>query len=143
MKIGFDIDGVIATQEPGIFIPIRDSPVAQEVYYSSRQPELLPSMFCHKDDKAYIITARKKELKQITKDWCKLHFPGLTVIQLNTPEWNKTSEIKVWMKGIAEVKAEKINELQLDVYFEDMPETVIWLRNLCPNCKIIQYGGRV
>jgi hypothetical protein len=47
-----------------------------------------------------------------------------------------------WLVELAKVKAKVLNNLGIDVYFEDTPEVVEVLRNLCKNTKVIQYGSR-
>ena len=48
-----------------------------------------------------------------------------------------------WLEKVAIAKAKVINQLGLDIYFEDIPVIVVRLRELCPKTKIIQYGGRI
>ncbi len=143
MKIGFDIDGVLANQDTAEIILIKENSTAEMYYYATREPMLRTSMFLAETDKCYIITCRKEEFKEITEKWCSKHYPGASLVYISVPQWKSTEEIQSWFKEVAVKKAETINELKLDVYFEDMVETVFWLRELCPNCKIIQYGGRV
>lgn len=145
MKIGFDLDGVLATQSIVELILIRDNDFATDQYCGTLIPQLNPAMFLGKGDTAVIITARKAELDSITKDWCKLHYPQYKLYHIKVPQWLTTHEADIaeWHSLVAKAKAKLINKLDLDIYFEDMPETVEQLRQLCPNCKIIQYGGRV
>ena len=146
MRIGFDLDGVLATQDVTVIILIRDKgEFAEDQYAGTLRPQLYPSMFLGKNDTAVIITARMARLNLVTKEWCKLHFPSYKLFHVKVPQWLTThpSDIKKWQNEVSRRKARLINKLQVEVYFEDMPDTVEQLRKLCPNCKIIQYGGRV
>jgi len=145
MKIGFDLDGVLASQSIPELIFVAGNPFAEDQYYGTLVPQLNPAMFLGKDDWGYIITARKERLSSLTKEWCRLHFPSYKLYHVKVPQWKstETKDIEKWQYEVAKRKAKLINELDLDVYFEDMPETVETLRQLCPKCKIIQYGGRV
>lgn len=145
MKIGFDLDSVLATQHIPSIILITGNHFAEDQYCGTLIHQLIPSMFLGKNDVAVIITGRMPRLSPITKEWCKLHFPQIKVYEARTAQWKSTSpeELERWYDETAKNKAVIINKQKIDVYFEDMPETVERLRKLCPNCRIIQYGGRV
>lgn len=121
----------------------KGNPKVETIYYETRTPLLNPYMFASEDDEIVFITGRKKELAKITKRWCKKFFPNIKLILAPSPQWGDESEWQAWFELVAKHKAKVINKLELDVYFEDMPETVKALRKLCPNTKIIQYGGRI
>ena len=143
MKIGFDIDGVIV---PLSEIEIRlthEFPNLERIYYDTRKIQLIPQDFISNDDEAFMITGRRAALIPQTEAWHKKYFPNITLIVLSVEPYTRDEDIQDWMKRSAVAKAAKINELGLDVYFEDMPTTVRALRELCPNTKIIQYGGRI
>ena len=48
-----------------------------------------------------------------------------------------------WDEIQAQRKAKAINDNKIEVFFEDAPQVVIHLRELCLGTKIIQYGGRI
>ncbi len=145
MRIGFDIDGVIAKQNTVNICLTKELPKIETIYYETREPMLNPYMFAADEDEIIFITGRKSELADITKRWCKKFFPSIKLVLAPSPQWKNASEkeFQLWFKLVAKHKAKIINKLKLDVYFEDMPETVKALRELCPNTKIIQYGGRI
>ena len=143
MKIGFDLDGVLATQSTTEIVLMKHNIIADKVYYKTRQPNMFPTLFLHKNDLAVIITARRVDLKEITEEWCKRHFPQFKLYYVNCPTWIKAENIDEWFREVAKRKAELIKELELDVYFEDIPKVVLRLRKLCLKCKVIQYGGRI
>jgi len=51
--------------------------------------------------------------------------------------------VEKFYEGHAIKKAEYINKYNLDVFFEDAPDIVEKLRELCPKTIIIQVGGRL
>ena len=106
-------------------------------------PQCHPEFYASEEDEIVIITGRKEELKNVTEKWCKKWYPQYKLYILPTVTWKTEAEWSDWFRRVAENKAKMINELKLDVYFEDMPETVKALRKLCPNTKIIQFGGRL
>lgn len=143
MKIGFDLDGVITRSAVGIWILSGDNVELKKLFTATLRPQILPQMFTFKGDELYIITARQKELRDVTADWCFKFFPNIPVFQVHLPMWKSQKDWEWWREEVAKRKAKIINELKLDIYFEDIPQTVERLRKLCPNTKIIQYGGRV
>ena len=50
-------------------------------------------------------------------------------------------DVESWLEGQAEKKAKILDE-KVDVYFEDSPDVVKYLRKYCKKCLIIHYGGR-
>ena len=143
MKIGFDLDGVLLTQNSVDIVLTRENDRAKRLYYETLQPQLTPCMFAHDADELFIITAREQFLQQLTKKQCDKFFPNITLVQIAVPQWENAGKWYEWFVSVAKAKAEVINQLGLDIYFEDMPITVEKLRELCKKCKIIQYGGRI
>ena len=144
MKIGFDLDGVLIEDSDSILWAMMNKDLQLiELFIKCLKPSIHPSMFLHDNDIAFIITARQPELKILTVRWCIKHYPSIHVAFAATPPWTDYSDWKRWFKEVARQKAKIINNLNLDVYFEDMTNTVDELRELCPNTKIIQYGGRL
>lgn len=142
MKIGFDLDGVLIEDSRSImWALISKQTHLKTLFIRNLKPSIHPSMFLHDNDTACIITARQIDLRVETKKWCDKHFPGMEIIHAASPQWKKHSDWEKWCKQVAQCKADAINKFGVDVYFEDLPATVSHLRELCPNCTIIQYGG--
>jgi len=150
MRIGFDLDGVLCKIDVGLLRVIDNmqneeaKKSAEEWYYRERKPELDAKMFLSENDKMFILTSRPDRLAYITIPWVKRYYPNvsLTITSHETLKGNSKDEVKDWLKEMARKKAEIINQMGLDIYFEDSPTTVHWLRKFCPNTKIIHYGGR-
>ena len=143
MKIGFDIDGVIVPLSEIEIRVVHEFPNLERIYYDTRKIQLIPQDYLCNDDEAYIITGRRAALIPQTKAWHEKYFPNIPLIILSVEPYTSDEGIDDWMQRSAVEKSKKINELGLDIYFEDMPMTVRALRKLCPNTKIIQYGGRI
>lgn len=152
-KIGFDLDGTLCSIDVAMLRLIDNEPnkeaqcSAEEWYYRERKPLLDARLFLSKDDKFYIITSRPERLQEITKLWVKHYYPQARLFFVNQetlrPEENNNESIKNWCFNKVQLKAEKINELGIDVYFDDEAEAFEEFRKLCPNCKIVKYGGRL
>jgi hypothetical protein len=152
MKIGFDIDGVLADINVAT-LRIMDNlkkeakNSAEQWYYRERKPLLDPRMMLGKDDEMVFITGRPERVRKITEDWVKFYYPQATLHfaspKMGTIKGNTPEEIAKWCASKLLTKATKINELGIDVFFEDDSEGLCELRDACPNCKIIKYGGRI
>lgn len=152
MKVGFDIDGVVLTQD---LFALRSIDLATDqalkgelskFYYLSRRILLNPLDFLAEEDELFLITGRNKsykQLKEFTEKWKEQRFPKATLILTNHDVKEDTVHIDNFFVKHAKLKAHFINKLGIDVYFEDTPEIVEELRKLCPRTKIIQYGGRL
>ena len=156
MRVGFDLDGVLCGINVGVLRIIDNiqrgdvKRSSEEWYYRERKPLLNPHFFLSEKDEMFIITSRSERLSHITKTWVR-HFFGnrvtekrLIIVSHETKKLgNSKMQVNKWLREMGEKKAKTINKLELDVYFEDSPETVQVLRKLCPNTKIIHYGGRL
>jgi len=143
LKIGFDLDGVLATQSEIEIVLSKSNPKLEMMYYRTRKPNIDIKLFGANQDTFVIITCRKQELKVVTLEWCAKFFPNIPLYVVSVPQWKSDDQWQEFYRQIAEAKAPLINELKLDVYFEDIPFVVQELRRLCPHCRIIQYGGRI
>ena len=145
MKIGFDLDGVVVPCQSVIWALMNNNIEAQRLAVAEAHPNPLfnPKMFMNGEDVGFIITARYVDLADITEQWVKKYYPDLQYINVDVKRWKTKKEWTDWYKIVAYAKAEAINNLGLDIYFEDMPITVKQLRKLCPNTKIILFGGRI
>jgi len=88
------------------------------------KPLIIPNQPVH------IISNRPLFLKPATKRWLKRNQIETLSINLR-PVDNAFSET-----GRIKYKADKINELGLDMYFEDEPEIKYKLEILCPDTQI-------
>lgn len=151
MKIGFDLDGVLCNIDVAVLRIIDNMPDTwgrasmEEWYYRERDPLLNPYDLLTEDDEFFIITSRRKHLHEITKRWVKKYFPNAKLFMLDLPEMliGFTDVKAFFWEKVSEAKARMINKLHLDVYFDDSAINVQFLREMCPNTKIIQYGGRL
>ena len=94
----------------------------------------------------YVITSRPERLRWITERWLKHYYPNAKLIivdQATLGSCNDVKGIKQWLKTKVEMKAAVINKFGIEVYFDDESEMLEHFRKLCPNCKIIKYGGRI
>lgn len=150
MNIAFDLDGVVLDQDLCALRSInlmQDRKQAQElfVYYCLyRQIQLNPMDYISEGDKLFFITGREELVRDITERWQKKYFPQATLIMTDCTynEKEQNEKIEVWYVTQAKKKAKPILDNKIDVFFEDTPQVVVELRKLCPNTKIIQYGGR-
>jgi len=151
MKIAWDLDGVLCDIDLGL-IRVIDNMTnpeakysAREWYFRERKPLLDARLFLSPDDEFYIITSRSHEFLDITKKWVRYYYPNAKLITINQKmmdcNQNDTESIKKYVNSKIKLKAEIINKLGIDVYFED--DGVKLFRELCPNCAIIKYGGRL
>lgn len=147
MKIGFDLDATIADLDITLLRLIGrvDFP-SEEIRNRFRQSYFgglqlrtnwNPEELLAKGDEYHIITARCSFTdNDVTVEWCNKYCPNATSVnivgQLGN-NWDKSSE----------AKAAKIKELGIEVFFEDNSQLVNRLRDLCPETKIIQVGGRL
>ena len=151
MKIAFDLDGCLCNIDVAVLRMMDNQPEdvkasVEEWYYRERKPLLDPRLFLSEGDELYIITSRPERLAIITSRWISRYYPK-SILRFAYHETmengvNSKEEVSDWLKHQAKVKADILNDLNLDVYFEDSPVTVKWLREFCPNIKIIHYGGR-
>ena len=147
MQIGFDLDGVISDLDPTLFRLIRhtDFPSKEtedrfkQAYFGTLhlRPNWNPEELIAEGDEYHIITARHSPIDdEVTLKWCKKHCSGaksVNIVGRKGFSWRES----------AEAKAEKIKELRIEVYFEDDPRIVEFLRGNCSETKIIHVGGRL
>jgi len=152
MRIAFDIDGVIAELDIPFFRIMDFIPCKEEEkeniyhYYYAYRPVLLnPKFFTQgQGDEVIIITARPERYKEETIDWLKRHdIKYSKFIMLNHEHPTGKLDLKEWFKKQARKKAKILIEEKIDVYFEDTPLVVKYLREMLPdNIKVIQFGLR-
>jgi len=150
MKIGFDLDGVLCDIDVAVLrmldnIPNEDVKTSvEEWYYRERKPLLNPKLFLRTSDEFHIITSRPKRLAKLTMRWVGHYYPNskLHIVFQDTIK-NGDQDVANYCKKKVAIKARKINELGIDVFFDDEAESFDYFRELCPNCKVIKYGGRL
>jgi len=156
MKVGFDLDGVLC--DIGVVelhlmhkLPPKGEETAELYYYTERKPLLNPKLLMHEDDEYHIVTSRHQGLREVTGRWVEKYYPDVNSLNIVGVEaWYQNASgaddpavWKAYANQVVKLKAAKINELELDVFFDDSVGNVVQLRELCPNTTIIQYGGRL
>jgi hypothetical protein len=151
MKIGFDLDGTVLTQDLGLLrvinkvaslIPECNDELMQ-FYCAQRNMNFNPLDFVDDNDEMFFITGRAVAVEQLSINWAKKYFPMAKITVTKVVDAVRDQDkMKNWYDLQAEAKAKVINDLGIEVYFEDCPEIVIRLRKLCPTCKTIKYGCR-
>ena len=151
MRTGWDLDGVIADIDLFKLRTIdsmTDEKWKKELstwYYSTREYQLNPKDYVHEGDEIYIITSRGESLEDITKQWLKKHnvYYDKLIFVHHDPGNYIGDSLEEWFNRQAQKKAKVLKESGIEVYFEDTPSTVRYLREMCPNIKVIQYGNRI
>jgi len=130
VKIGYDLDGVIANsswawrlfgklyfnkfgrkllRQLSIFAPVRFRPF-EEPYFSN-----------------YIITGRSESDRDVTERWLRLHRIRYDKLIMNHGG----------LDDIKEFKANALKQHSIAVYIEDDKEIIEYLREVCPDTCII------
>jgi len=153
MILAFDLDGVLAETSIALFRTADrlGKEASRDVYkWKFRENRVLLNpvdFMIFSDDKYYIITSREERAREITVEWVKKYCPHVKeviILDDNIPDKDaEDKEIFAWLERMAKSKAEVINEKGIEVYFDDSSWIVKKLRKLCPNCKVINYGGRI
>jgi len=150
MRIGFDLDGTLCGIEVAVLRMVDNlanketQSHIEEYYYKERKPTFNARLLLHEEDEMYIITSRPKRLEGITKAWVKKYYPEAKLYICDYPPpfgVNSNKKLTEWLLNKQKDKAKVLNKLKLDVYFDDDAQVPI-LRKLCPDIKILQYGGR-
>lgn len=154
MKIGFDLDGVVADIDLvalELIHSIQDPKLRrklEEQYYLNRKVLLDPSKCkVNNMDTIYIITSRYSttglDINEITKEWLRQHNIYFDVLLFVENPIYYLSNLEEWYKELSHRKAEIINKEKLDIFFEDDPKIVKHLRTICPMTKIVKFGDRI
>lgn len=150
MIVGFDLDGTLCDIDVAVLriidnIDDEDTKKSvEEWYYRERKPLLNPKLFLRQSDEFHIVTSRPKRLAILTMKWVGHFFPNskLHVVFQDTIQ-NGNHDVKKYCEEKIKLKAKKINEIGIEVFFDDEAEGFDLFRELCPNCKVIKYGGRI
>jgi hypothetical protein len=145
MRIGFDLDGVLAEIRVAELELIRiavkngaDEDLLEEGYYSSLRPLLDARDFVGPDDDAVVITSRPERLAGVTRRWLNYYYPQFDYYMVAPPaDWRDGDP----RKAVAMLKAAKIRQAGVAVYFDDDPVVVGHLRSMV-NIPVVKFGGR-
>ena len=150
MKIGFDIDGVLADINITAlrmidFMPKKHRKEVEFWYYAEVKPQLNPELFVGENDEYIVITGRDEDKKEVTERWVKKFCPRYKKLYMTNAKVQELAnavgeEVVQWSINQGNKKAEIINKEKLDIFFDDNEDCVNRLRELCPNTKIIKYG---
>lgn len=145
MRIGFDLDGVLADIDIGWLNRIRDlgTPETEErQYYASRNKILDPYYLVAEGDEIFIITGRNPRLRTVTELWLLKnglgHVPLVFTGSMPIPKGTNEE-----FRKVARGKAVALRKYQIDVYFEDNEVVARALRGAVPEIKIVQVGSRI
>ena len=145
MRIGFDLDGVLADIDIGWLNRIRDlgTPEKEErQYYASRNKILDPYYLVAEGDEIFIITGRNPRLRTVTELWLLKNGLGHVPLVF-TGDMPVPKETNEEFRKVARGKAAALRKYQIDVYFEDNEVVVRALRGAVPEVKIVQVGSRI
>jgi hypothetical protein len=101
-------------------------------YLQELKPLNNPDLFLSEGDEYYIITGRHSISDEyVTNDWCSKHCPNNKGVYIVGGDGINTSK----------AKTDKISELGIDVFFDDDPLIVKYLREALPGVVVVQIGG--
>jgi len=148
MRVGFDLDGVIAEAPIPVWLltGLVENKAKRDIIYNFLHCQDLkrhPNEFLNEDDEFVIITSRSEQYRSLTERWLKVNGINCPLKICDVGLSSDYLSLEEYFEVVAREKAKYINSECLDVYFEDSPDAVIRLRKLCPQCKIIQVGGRL
>lgn len=124
MRIGYDFDGVICQRLKW------DDDVGNEIW-SRPKVKWRPEGF----EDSVVITARPPSDAKVTEAWLAKHdLRPKRIYYTGLLDWDG----KLIRELVIPRKAEVINALNLDRYYEDMPEIVAGLRTLCPEVDVVR-----
>lgn len=148
MRVGFDLDGVLADISVVDWLltgQIKDEKQNKVLYQFLHDQKLLinPCELLHEKDEYIIITGRGEKYREITERWLKKYGITAPLYMTDVGVVADYPSLDAYFEALAVTKAKYIKSECIEVFFEDSPDTVIRLRELCPKCKIVQVGGRL
>jgi len=150
MKIGFDLDGVLCDCSGTILnfervfekMNVDNIDKIDQYYYKERKPLLNPKLFMGEQDIGFCITSRPRKFRDVTNRWMNKYYSDIPVYLLkNEIKAKDCVSFDDIMRRVAIEKIKLIEELKLDVYIDDTPNIIYWMRKLNTGVKFIQYGG--
>jgi len=123
MIIAADLDGVLCWN---LLDKSKFKPYRLYEFYAACWPAP-----CHGMHFQYIITGRKIHYRKLTERWLienNIQFENLIMLP---------NKLKKNYRNIVKFKANMINNLEIDIYYEDDVEIVKYLEKHCKNTKII------
>ena len=123
MILGSDMDGVLCwnSLDKALFRPYK-----LHEYYAKCSATGYAERFW-----MYIITGRKEHFRRVTERWLSdngVEYGSLIMLPNGTKKTNKS---------LARYKADKINQLGIEIYYEDDLRIANYLIKNCPNVEII------
>jgi len=148
MRVGFDLDGVLAEVSTPLWLltGLAEAEIREVIYDFLLTPKLKfhPRQFLHEEDEYVIITGRSSKYRSLTERWLKHH--GIECSSLFMCDVGVSKDypsLSAFFNASAMAKARYIKSECIDVFFDDNPDIVARLRKLCPKVRIIQIGGRL
>jgi len=79
----------------------------------------------------------------VTEEWCQKFLPNVKSVNTSGiwTQWGDKGSKMEEKPNHKQIKADIIRKLGVEVYFEDSPNYVEYLRKELPDVKIIHYGG--
>lgn len=151
MKIGFDVDGTLTNERfEDIHKQAANDNEALDMYII-KMLDFTPTIFLkflkrfiNLGHDVYVITFRWQEWSTITFEWFNKH--GVTELNRNncffSPPEIRTSDPNVYRSVAVDYKSKIINDLGLNIYYEDSDFLIKNLTLNCPNTEIINANLR-
>ena len=124
MILASDLDGVLAKN---ILNKADFRPFRLHQYYAKCVPGP-----CWRPYLDVIITGRRIHYKKVTVDWLRENNVEYKTLVMFPNKVRKNN------RSLAKFKAEKINELGIEVFYEDDERIVKYLQMMCQNALIVQ-----
>lgn len=143
IKFGFDMDGVICDYDEGILKLIQHQPSGvskidlYKHYYMSRSLMFNPKWILGSNDTCIIITGRSKCYADVTEQWLDDHNLDYPLYYCGNGDLCEGMLVDKFFKEIAYEKCLVIEQNDIDIFFEDNPIILDYLRSSTTSCKIV------
>ena len=144
MRISFDLDGVISNGQAYEFFaemrrayPPSEWPTMKHHFYSSCELKSSPYSLMNEDDVGFIITSRQPDSQQLTREWLQeqnITLPVFFADPLGLIDWADYPKASV---NAARYKALIIQELEIDIHYDNNPYIIKTIRELLPRVQCI------
>lgn len=142
MRVGFDLDGVLAKIDLRYYKTL-ETQQQIEKYLQGQEAYLNPKVFLSEEDAGVIVTGRSPVFRTITSIWLRQHAIELPTYLVGTTISGYLDTTAKWLSRNILAKSATLLKYGIDVYFEDDLEIVTALRKLNPATKIVSIlGGR-